>query len=841
MRSHARRPRSGPTTFRRVMGHFVTGVTVVTRARRRAAVRDHGQRPELGVARSAAGDGRARPATVPDADRAGGRPLCRQHPVGGPAGAVRLLRRRARRARPRGVLRRRMARRDDRAAAASTARSRPSSARSSRRSRPATTTCSSGGSTSSANEPRAPDAAALLPAPLPADRASGDGRGRGQAGAVASAPMPDPEPPSTGAARAGHDRAVRSPTADARATVRPARSSWSTCCARSPRPPTRSPAGARHIYLVARRGRGARVQGRGPGRRSRWARSTAAARTASTSPTRRPRWPPPTCAIGCIVQRTSAGTQGVVAAARRDAAVVRQAGEGVGDGSRGPGRPAWGPDLRHHRLVAAVRPGSGEDDLATAELIERARRGQPLRGRATAAPGRHIRGGGAHAGHRRRPRPSRRHRAGGRGRCLRLRDGGDPQPNGLRLDRVARGSIAADADDPRQRPRDRLRGASGAGPPLVMLHGASHVRVRDVRRADRRRSPTAFRVHPPRRARPRPDALGRRPMGSAPSGWSTTSRPSSTRSASRPSTWSATRWAAMTALGFASRAPERLRTLVVVGITTEREPRASVARRLHGPGARSLRDDPAWAADLAATHDPGQGPAPGAACCRRSPRTWPTQPLLTPARAARDRRRRRWSSCGDRDPLVPVGQAGRSPARSATGGCSSRRTAATTSSTTAPALVNEALLVFYRSTESIASARADAPVGGAPMTTLLALYRRPEAAPRPRRRSSGATPRSTCRSSPATPGPARDAGAAGDRGARPARRSSSSSRRCGSTTGPRSTPGSRRDAMRAAGPEPARDRAGPGDAARARGRAGDGRPPASPAVDTVGTTVEERP
>ena len=40
---------------------------------------------------------------------------------------------------------------------------------------------------------------------------------------------------------------------------------------------------------------------------------------------------------------------------------------------------------------------------------------------------------------------------------------------------------------------------------------------------------------------------------------------------------------AMTALGFAVRAPERLRTLVVVGITAAREPRARVARRLMDP------------------------------------------------------------------------------------------------------------------------------------------------------------------------------------------------------------------------------------------------------------------
>ena len=63
---------------------------------------------------------------------------------------------------------------------------------------------------------------------------------------------------------------------------------------------------------------------------------------------------------------------------------------------------------------------------------------------------------------------------------------------------------------------------------------------------------------------------------------------------------------AMTALGFAVRAPERLRTLVVVGITAAREPRARVARRLMDP-ERITRDDPGWAAEMALTIDQVQG------------------------------------------------------------------------------------------------------------------------------------------------------------------------------------------------------------------------------------------
>jgi pimeloyl-ACP methyl ester carboxylesterase len=60
---------------------------------------------------------------------------------------------------------------------------------------------------------------------------------------------------------------------------------------------------------------------------------------------------------------------------------------------------------------------------------------------------------------------------------------------------------------------------------------------------------------------------------------------------------------ATTALRFAVRSPERLLTLVVVGTTAAREPRASVGRRLMDP-ERILRDDPVWAAQMALTIDP---------------------------------------------------------------------------------------------------------------------------------------------------------------------------------------------------------------------------------------------
>jgi pimeloyl-ACP methyl ester carboxylesterase len=62
----------------------------------------------------------------------------------------------------------------------------------------------------------------------------------------------------------------------------------------------------------------------------------------------------------------------------------------------------------------------------------------------------------------------------------------------------------------------------------------------------------------------------------------------------------------MTALAFATRHPERLRTAIISGIDTQREPRTRVAARLMNP-ERILRDEPEWAAQLERRHGPVQG------------------------------------------------------------------------------------------------------------------------------------------------------------------------------------------------------------------------------------------
>ena len=112
---------------------------------------------------------------------------------------------------------------------------------------------------------------------------------------------------------------------------------------------------------------------------------------------------------------------------------------------------------------------------------------------------------------------------------------------------------------------------------------------------------------------------------------------------------------AMTALGFAVRWPQRLRTLVLVGISPQREPRASVARRLMDP-VRIERDDPAWAADLTRRHAPVQGVGAWQRLLPAVAADVASQPSLT-SRELRAITPPTLVVCGDRDPFVPVDQA----------------------------------------------------------------------------------------------------------------------------------------------------------------------------------------
>jgi 3-oxoadipate enol-lactonase len=110
-----------------------------------------------------------------------------------------------------------------------------------------------------------------------------------------------------------------------------------------------------------------------------------------------------------------------------------------------------------------------------------------------------------------------------------------------------------------------------------------------------------------------------------------------------------------TALAYAAQRSARVRTLVLVGTATEREPRTSVIRHL-ADVARIERQDPAWAAALARRHDPAQGegawrrlmPAIAALVAAQAP---PTPAELRAVEVPT------LVVVGDRDPIVPVGQA----------------------------------------------------------------------------------------------------------------------------------------------------------------------------------------
>jgi len=242
----------------------------------------------------------------------------------------------------------------------------------------------------------------------------------------------------------------------------------------------------------------------------------------------------------------------------------------------------------------------------------------------------------------------------------------------------------------------------GAGPPLVLLHGATSLGREDFA-AQLPSMSKAFLVHTP-------DARGHgRTRWDAANGFS--------------AEWLVDDLAAfvdalgldsfhllgfsmgaMTALQFGARWPERLRTLIVVGITTLREPRASVGGRQMDP-ERILAREPSFAATLSRRHDAGQGEGAWQRLLPQIAADIVSQPLLSPAEL-HGIDCPAMVVCGDRDPFVPPEHAA-GLARQLPDGrllvvpdCGhevmSRR----------PGLFNEATSGFYRSTEEEARRRA---------------------------------------------------------------------------------------------------------------------------------------
>jgi len=253
---------------------------------------------------------------------------------------------------------------------------------------------------------------------------------------------------------------------------------------------------------------------------------------------------------------------------------------------------------------------------------------------------------------------------------------------------------------------DQAYGVVGAGPPMIMLHGATSSGSEDFE-AQLPLFARAFLCH-------LPDARGH--GGSrwdAANGFTTEMLVADLEAfadALGLETFHLLGFSmgAMTALHLAVRRPERVRTLVVIGISTEREPRSSIARRLMDP-PKIERDDPTWASELARRHDPGQGEGAWRRLVPAIAADVATQPLLSP----RDLRRVESPvlvSCGDRDPFCPVEHAAGLARQLPDGrllvapGCGHEVSVAR------PGLLNDACGHFYRSTERVARDRGVGPI-----------------------------------------------------------------------------------------------------------------------------------
>ncbi|HYN70845.1 MAG TPA: alpha/beta hydrolase [Candidatus Eisenbacteria bacterium] len=243
----------------------------------------------------------------------------------------------------------------------------------------------------------------------------------------------------------------------------------------------------------------------------------------------------------------------------------------------------------------------------------------------------------------------------------------------------------------------------GAGPPLVLLHGATSSGREDFA-AQIPLLSKAFLVHVP-------DARGH-----AGTRWDTAQGfrydwlvddLEAFADALRLQTFHVLGFSmgAMTALQFAVRAPDRLRTLVVVGITTHREPRASVAQRLMDP-ERALQRDPRWAAELARRHDPVQGEGGWQRLLPAIAADIAVQPLLGPAEL-HSIDCPTMVVCGDHDPFVPVEHAAGIARQVPDGRLFVVPDCGHEVMVRRPGLFNEGLAGFYRFTEAVARARAE--------------------------------------------------------------------------------------------------------------------------------------
>ncbi len=162
---------------------------------------------------------------------------------------------------------------------------------------------------------------------------------------------------------------------------------------------------------------------------------------------------------------------------------------------------------------------------------------------------------------------------------------------------------------------------------------------------------------------------------------------------------------AMTSLTFATRYPERLRTAIISGIDIDREPRSSVARRLMDP-ERIEREEPAWAAQLERRHGPVQGEGAWKLLLPAIVADVATAPLIT----YEELRRIRLPVLlvyGDRDVFVPPDHAVTIYRQLPDARLMIAPNSPHTVMVNQPALFNQAVANFYRSTEEVARRRAE--------------------------------------------------------------------------------------------------------------------------------------